>query len=98
MGFWLLFRGVTTVIKGVCDFNVAGGYRYAKNFKFLLHLSAGVYMAILLRGLYNCNFLLLEGPFCFGATAVHRVFIEFLYKLLQDFKGGMVNINKFVNK
>ena len=55
-------------------------------FKFLLHLSAGACTAILLRHLYDHNFLLLEGPSCLGVMAVHKVSIGFLYKSLQDLK------------
>jgi len=98
MGFQLLFKDVVTIIKGVCNFDVAGSYGCVKFFKFLSHLGVGAHTAILLKSLYNCNFLLLEGPFCFGATAVHKVFIGFLYRLSQNFQKKMVNINKLVNK
>jgi len=98
VGFQLLFKGVMTIIKGVCDFDIAGSHWCVKVFKLLLHLSAGACTAILLRYLYGCNFLLLKRPFCFGAITVYRVFVEFLFGSLQDFKGGMVNVNKLVNK
>ena len=98
MGFQLLSKGVVTVIKSVCDFNVAGSCRCARISKLLLHLGAGAHTTILFKSLYSRNFLLLEGPSCFGATAVHKVFIGFPYRLSQNFKGGMVNINKLVNK
>ena len=98
MGFWLLSKGVVTIVEGVCNFDVAGGYGCARVFKLLLHLSAGACMAILLGHLYNCNFFLLEGPSCFKATAVYKVFIGFLYKSSRDFERKMVNVNKFVNK
>ena len=82
MGFWLLSKGVVTVVEGVCDFNVAGSCGCVRVFELLLHLSTGACTAILLRCLYGCNFLLLEGPSCFRATAVHKVSIGFLYRLL----------------
>ena len=98
MGFWLLSRGVVTVVEGVCDFNIAGGHRCARVFKLLLHLGAGAHIAILLEHLYGHNFLLSKRPSCLGATAVHGVSIEFLFRSSQDFEGGMVNVNKLVNK
>ena len=64
MGFWLLFKSVATVVKNVCDFNIARSCRCIKIFELLLHLGAGACMAILLGNLYNCNLLLLEGFFC----------------------------------
>ena len=81
MGFQLLSKGVVTVIKGVCDFDVAGSYWCARIFELLLHLSAGAHTAILLRHLYGCNFLLSEGPSCLGVTAVHGVSVEFPFGL-----------------
>jgi len=44
--------------------------------------------AVLPRGLYYYNLSLLEGPSCLSATAFHKVFIEFPFRLLQDFKEG----------
>ena len=86
MGFQLLSRGVATVVKGVCDFDVVSSYRCVKVFELLSHLSAGACMAILLKNLYNCNFLLSEGLSCLGATAVHEVFVGFPYRLLRDLR------------
>jgi len=51
-------------------------------------------MAVLPRGLRAYNFLLLKGLFYFRATAFHKVSIEFLFKLSQDFKIGKVDVNK----
>jgi len=53
-----------------------------------VHLGVGACLAVLLRGLYYCNLLLLEGPSCLSATAVHKVFMEFPFRLSRDFKGG----------
>jgi len=59
-----------------------------------VHLGVRAYLAILPKGLYCHNLLLLKGPFYLKATAFYRVFIEFLFKLSQSFKKGMVDINK----
>ena len=45
------------------------------------------YSAVLPKGLYYRNLLLLEGPFYLGAAAFYKVFIEFLFRLSRDFKG-----------
>jgi len=83
IGFQLLFSGITTIIKSVfIFFNVVNNYKYTKVFKLLMYLGARAYMAVLLRGLYTCNLLLLKGPFCFRATAFHKMSIGFLFKLL----------------
>ena len=73
-----------TVIEGVCVF-LSSNYRYARVFKLLVYLGIRAYSAVLPRGLYYRNLLLLEGPFYLSATAFHKVFIEFLFRLLQDF-------------
>ena len=87
-GFRLLFSSVATVIEGVCVFlSVAGDRRCARVFKLLVHLGIGAYLAVLPRGLYCCNLLLLEGPSCLSATAVYKVFMEFPFRLSRDFKG-----------
>ena len=98
MRFWLLSKGVATIIKNICDFDIAGSCGCAKVFKFLSHLGTGAHTAILLGNLYNYNFSLSKGPSCFRATAVHKIFVGFPYRSLQDFEGRMVNVNKFVNK
>ena len=85
-GFWLLSSSVASVIKGICVF-LSGNYRYAKVFKLLVHLGIRARLAVLPRGLYCCNLLLLEGPSYLNATAFHKVFIEFPFRLLRDFKG-----------
>jgi len=82
VGFQLLSKGVVTVIKGVCDFDVAGSYWYVRIFELLLHLGAGACMAVLLKCLYDFNFLPSKRPSCLGATAVHKVSIGFLYRSL----------------
>jgi len=88
-GFWLLSSSVITVIKGVYVFlSVASNHRYVRVFKLLVNLNIGAYSAVLPRGLYCRNLLLSEGPSCLSATAFYKVFIEFLFRSLQDFKGG----------
>ena len=84
-----------TVIEGVNVFlNVVGGHRYIRVFKLTVYLSTRAYLIVLFRHLYICNLLLLEGPSCLIVTAFYRVSIEFLFGLLQNFKGGIVNVNK----
>ena len=85
-GFQLLSSSVTTIIKGVCVF-LSGNYRYIRVFKLLMHLGIGACLAVLPRGLYCRNLLLLEGPFCLSATAFYKVFVKFPFRLLRDFKG-----------
>ena len=82
----MLFSSVVTVIEGVYVF-LSGNYRYTKVFKLLVHLGIRAYLAILPKGLYYYNLLLLEGPFYLSATAFYKVFMEFLFRLLRDFKG-----------
>jgi len=85
-GFQLLSSGVTSIIEGVCIF-LSGNYRCVRVFKLLAHLDIRAYLAILPRGLYYCNLLLLEGPSCLNATAFYKVFMEFPFRLSRDFKG-----------
>jgi len=94
-GFWLFSSSVAIVVKGVyIFFSVISNRRYIKVFKLLAHLGIGVYLAVLPKGLYCYNLLLLKGPSCLKATAFYKVFIEFLFVLLQRFKGGIMDINK----
>jgi len=74
--FRLLFGNITSVIKGVYIF-LGGDRRYIKVFELLAHLGIGARSAVLSRGLYCHNLLLLEGPSCLSATAFHKVFVEF---------------------
>ena len=88
-GFQLLSSSIATIIEGVYVFlSVAGNCRCARVFKLLVYLGIRAHLAILPRGLYCCNLLLLEGPSCISATAVHKVFVEFPFRLSRDFKGG----------
>jgi len=67
-------------------FSVASNYRYIIVFKLLAYLGVRAYLAVLPRGLYYYNLLLLEGPFYLKVTAFYRVSIEFLlgrYKILK---------------
>ena len=82
----MLSSSVITIIEGVYIF-LSGNYRYIRVFKLLMHLGIRAYLAVLPRGLYYCNLLLLEGPSCLSATVFHKVFMEFPFKLLRDFKG-----------
>jgi len=47
-----------------------------------VHLGIRAYLAILPKGLYYRNLLLLEGPFYLNITAFYKVFVEFLFRLL----------------
>ena len=87
VGFWLLFSSVVTVIEGVYIF-LNGNYRCIRVFKLLIYLNIGACLAILLKSLYCCNLLLLEGPSCLYITAFYRVSVEFPFRLSQDFKVG----------
>ena len=86
-GFQLLSSSITSIIEGVCVF-LSGNYRYIRVFKLLAHLGVRAYSAVLPRGLYYRNLSLLEGSFCLNATAFYKVFVEFPFRLLRDFKGG----------
>jgi hypothetical protein len=74
-GFWLLSSSVIAVIEGVYVF-LSGNYRYTRVFKLLAHLGIRACLAILLRGLYYRNLLLLEGPFYLSVIAFYKVSIE----------------------
>ena len=86
-GFQLLFSSITSVIEGVCVF-LSGNRRYARVFKLLVHLGIRAYSAVLPRGLFYRNLLLLGRPSCLSATAFHKVFVEFPFGSSRDFKGG----------
>jgi len=82
----LLSGSVATVIEGVYVFlRVVGNRRYTKVFELLAHLGIRAHSAVLPRGLYCRNLLLLEGPSCLSATAFYKVFVEFLFRLSRDF-------------
>ena len=88
-GFWLFSSSIATVVEGVCVFlSVAGNYRYARVFKLLVHLGVRARSAVLPRGLYCRNFLLLEGPSCLYATAFYKVSVEFPLGRHKIFKIG----------
>jgi hypothetical protein len=86
-GFRLFSSSVASIIEGVYIF-LSGNYRYIRVFKLLVHLGIRARSAVLPRGLYCRNLLLLEGPSCLCATAFHKVFVEFLLRSSRDFKGG----------
>jgi len=77
----LLFSSVASIIEGVYIF-LSGDYRCIRVFKLLVYLGIRAYLAVLPRGLYYCNLLLLEGSSCLKATAFYRVSIEFPFGLL----------------
>ena len=94
-GFRLFFNSVITIIKDVyIFFSVINNHKCIKVFKLLAHLNIRAYSAVLPKGLYYYNLSLLKGPSCFKTTAFYKVFIEFLFKSSQNFKRGMVDINK----
>jgi hypothetical protein len=80
-GFWLLSSSVAAVVEGVWVF-LSSDYRYARVFKLLVHLGIRARLAVLPRGLYCRNLLLLEGPSCLCATAFYKVSVEFPFELL----------------
>jgi len=82
----LLFGSVITVIKGIYVF-LNGDRRCVRVFKLLEHLGIRASLAILPRGLYYYNLLLLEGPSCLYAMAFYKVSVEFPFRSLRDFKG-----------
>ena len=75
------------MVEGVYIF-LSGDYRCIRVFKLLVHLGIRARSAILPRGLYYYNLLLLEGPSYLCATAFYKVSVEFPFRLLQDFKRG----------
>ena len=80
----MLFSSVITVIEGVYVF-LSGNCRYVRVFELLEYLGIRARSAILPRGLYCRNLLLLEGPSCLYATAFYKVSVEFLFRSLRDF-------------
>jgi hypothetical protein len=86
-GFRLLSSSIASVIEGVCVF-LSGNCRYARVFELLVYLGIRACLAVLPRGLYCRNLLLLEGPSCLYAMAFYKVFMEFLFRLSRGFKGG----------
>ena len=73
------------VVEGVYVF-LSGNYRYARVFKLLVYLGIRAYLAVLPRGLYYCNLLLLEGPYYLYATAFYKVSMEFPLGRYKIFK------------
>ena len=88
-GFRLFSSSVATIIEGVCVFlSVAGNRRCVRVFKLLVHLGIRAYLAVLPRGLYCRNLLLLEGPSYLYATAFYKVSVEFPLGRCEIFKVG----------
>ena len=55
-----------------------------------MYLGIRAYSAVLPKGLYYYNLLLLERPSYFNVTACYRVSVEFYL----GFKRGIIDINK----
>jgi len=75
-----------SVIESIYVF-LNGNYKYVRVFELLAHLGIRAYLAVLSKGLYYYNLLLLKGPSCLSATAFYKVFMEFLldyYKILRE--------------
>jgi len=82
----LLSGSVITIVEGVCVFlRVVSNCRYIRVFELLAHLGVGARLAVLPRGLYCRNLLLLEGPSCLSAMAFYEVFMEFPFGSSRDF-------------
>ena len=73
------------MVEGVCIF-LSGNYRCMRAFELLVHLGIRALSAILPRGLYYYNLLLLEGPSYHYATAFHKVSVEFPLGYREVFK------------
>ena len=86
-GFRLLSSSITAVVEGVNVF-LNSNRGYIRVFKLLVYLGIKAYLAVLPRGLYYRNLLLLEGPFYLYATAFHKVSVEFLLGYREIFKVG----------
>ena len=84
-GFWLLSSSIIAVVEGVYIF-LSGNYRYIRVFKLLVYLGIRAYLAVLPRGLYYRNLLLLEGPFYLYIMAFYKVSIEFPLGYCEIFK------------
>ena len=80
----MLFGGVASVIEGVCVF-LSGDYRCMRVFELLVYLGVGACLAVLPRGLYCRNLLLLKGPSCLNTTAFYKVSVEFPFRSSRDF-------------
>jgi hypothetical protein len=72
------------VVEGICVF-LSGDRRCIRVFKLLVYLGVRAYLAVLPRGLYYRNLLLLEGPSCLNATAFHKVSVEFPFRVIAKF-------------
>jgi hypothetical protein len=86
-GFRLFSGSIISVVESIYVF-LSGNHRCIRVFKLLVHLGIRARLAVLPRGLYYRNLLLLEGPSCLYATAFYKVFIEFPLRSSRDFKGG----------
>ena len=75
------------MVEGIYVF-LSGNHRYIRAFKLLVHLDIRTRLAILPRGLYYRNLLLLEGPFYLYAMAFYKVSVEFLLGYCEIFKVG----------
>ena len=69
------------MVEGVYIF-LSSNCRYIKVFKLLVYLDIRAHLAVLFKGLYCYNLLLLEGPSCLYIIAFYKVSIEFPFGLL----------------
>ena len=83
----MLSSSVIAVVEGVYVF-LSSDRRCARVFKLLVHLGIRARLAVLPRGLYCRNLLLLEGPSYLCATAFHKVSVEFPLGYYKIFKVG----------
>ena len=83
----MLSSSVAAIVEGIYVF-LNGNYRYIRVFKLLVHLGIRARSAILPRGLYYYNLLLLEGPSYLYATAFYKVSVEFPLGYREIFKVG----------
>ena len=77
----MLSSSIISIIEGIYIF-LSDNRRYIRVFKLLVYLGIRAYLAILPRGLYYYNLLLLEGPFYLYATAFYKVSVEFPFRSL----------------
>ena len=73
------------VVEGIYVF-LSSNRRYTRVFELLVHLGIGARLAVLPRGLYCYNLLLLEGPSYLCVTAFYKVSVEFPLGYREIFK------------
>jgi len=82
-----VFSSVAVIIKDIyIFFSVVNNCKCIRVFKLFIYLNIKAYIAILPKGLYIYNLLLLKVLFYFITTAFYKIFIKFLFRLLQNLK------------